>query len=292
MIYYELIVLTEKESVETISELLEQEGKALSITWQDAGFQEIFEPELETTPLWSQVQIKAIFDTHSKAEAAKILLQHQQNAVMEIVPLHDTNWSTAWHRYFKPIAITPSFWIVPTGLQPPNLPEAKWIYLSPGLAFGTGTHPTTQLCLKWLAEQDLNSKTVIDYGCGSGILALAALRLGAQHVYAIDIDKQALEATKNNLQENGFSPDLVTTLLPNQFPSHIKADVLIANILLLPLIELQKTFVSHLNPKGLIALSGIMNDQWETLHENYCPSFVGSYRQDQENWSLWAGQQA
>ncbi len=288
MTYYELRLVTDKTQVDVVSHALESELQALSITWQDAGDQAIFEPELETTPLWQEVHIKAIYDGLKQAEHAKNHLESAFKGLMvELVSLADTQWETAWHQYFQPIQITPYFWIVPTGLEPPTDPKAQWINLSPGLAFGTGTHPTTHLCLAWLTQQDLDGKTVIDYGCGSGILTLAALQLGAKHVYAVDIDPQALEATHNNREQNGFATSTVTTFLPHEVPKDLQADVLVANILLTPLLELKNMLLSFIEPTAPVALSGIMQAQWDTLNHAYQNQKSG-IRQDKDGWSLWS----
>lgn len=293
MSYYELKILSEGRDVEAISTYLEEELQALSITWQDAGDEAIFEPELETTPLWREVHIKAIYDDAQTAHLAQTELEKKFNGtVVEVYPLVENDWETAWHKYFKPIQITPHFWIVPTGLEPPQYENTQWIYLSPGLAFGTGNHPTTHLCLQWLAEQDLKDKIIIDYGCGSGILALAALKLGAKHVHCIDIDKQALIATKNNLELNDFSGEQISTYLPHQVPSDLRAEVLVANILLSPLMELRDHFYTLLPSSSPIALSGIMSDQFDELNASYQEAFQPIKRHNKDNWSLWSGVKA
>ena len=169
---------------------------------------------------------------------------------------------------FHPMRFGQRLWICPSWKQPPQA-NAVNLMLDPGLAFGTGTHPTTALCLKWLDSCPLDGKTVIDYGCGSGILGLAALLLGASNVIAIDNDPQALIATADNATRNHINPDRIQTYLPNQIPSGIKADIVVANILAGPLTELAPTIIQLTADKGLLALSGIIASQADELLNVY-----------------------
>jgi ribosomal protein L11 methyltransferase len=168
---------------------------------------------------------------------------------------------------YKPMRFGRRVWIVPSWCEPPQ-PDAVNILLDPGLAFGTGTHPTTALCMAWLDAQDMQDKTVLDYGCGSGILGIAAAKLGARSVTAIDIDPQALLATRNNAERNGVS-DMITTGLPRDLHDDERFDVVLANILAGPLVELAPTICQPLRPGGLIALSGILQEQASAVREAY-----------------------
>ena len=174
---------------------------------------------------------------------------------------------------FKPMRFGKRVWICPSWETPPE-PDAVNILLDPGLAFGTGTHPTTALCLEWLDEQDLRDTTVIDYGCGSGILAIAAAKLGARRVIAIDNDPQAIVASESNRELNGVSPDTMTVHLPGK--AHPQADVLVANILAGPLEELTPVLSALVKPGGKLILSGVLSQQTRSLLNSYEDNFVMS----------------
>jgi ribosomal protein L11 methyltransferase len=168
---------------------------------------------------------------------------------------------------YQPMRFGERIWIVPSWCEAPQ-PNAVNILLDPGLAFGTGTHPTTALCMAWLDAQDIQGKTVLDYGCGSGILGVAAAKLGASNVTAIDIDPQALLATRSNAERNGVS-DMITTGLPRELHAEERFDVVLANILAGPLVELAPTLCQALRRGGLIALSGILQEQAAAVREAY-----------------------
>jgi ribosomal protein L11 methyltransferase len=177
-------------------------------------------------------------------------------------------------------------WICPEG-QSVTDSEGVIVQLDPGLAFGTGTHPTTALCLEWLDAQDLQGKTIIDYGCGSGILAIAALKLGAESALAIDHDPQALQATQENAEKNRVS-DKIITRMPDEV-SASPADILLANILAEPLLQLAGTLKELVKPGGALALSGILSEQEEALKERYQPLMELSPTQQREEWILISG---
>nr|WP_019216081.1 50S ribosomal protein L11 methyltransferase [Legionella tunisiensis] len=243
-----------RDEVELLSDALEETG-ALSITLTDKNDEPVLEPEPGTTPLWPDVVINALYDDEQDAEQAKLLLAPQHPHLgFSIQHLADQDWERAWMDDFKPQRFGKRLWICPSWLEPPE-PQAVNLILDPGLAFGTGTHPTTSLCLTWLEQADLNNKAVIDYGCGSGILALAALKLGAAKVQAVDIDEQALQATQNNALTNGIDQQQLYIGFPQSLQT--PADLLIANILLAPLMTLRNTFKELLNPHGILVVSGI-----------------------------------
>jgi len=184
--------------------------------------------------------------------------------------LEDKDWEREWMDNFHPMKFGERLWICPSGLDVPE-PDAVNVMLDPGLAFGTGTHPTTALCLTWLDGLDLQDKTVVDFGCGSGILSLAALKLGAKKVIGIDIDPQALQASLANAKRNNVD-DRLELYLPKDLPSgkpQFKADVVVANILAGPLRELAPTIIDFVGDKGLLALSGILEEQAESLQIIY-----------------------
>jgi ribosomal protein L11 methyltransferase len=187
---------------------------------------------------------------------------------------------------FKPLCFGPRLWICPSWLPIPD-PEAVNILLDPGLAFGTGTHPTTALCLEWLANTNLNQAQIIDYGCGSGILAIAALKLGAAGAIAVDHDPQALLAARENATRNAVAPYL-QTLSPSEL-TETRADFLIANILADPLLELAPCFARLVSPGGRLALSGITQDQVQQLAQAYNYWFTFDIPAVRENWALLTG---
>jgi ribosomal protein L11 methyltransferase len=205
--------------------------------------------------------------------------------------LEDKDWIREWMDSYQPMRFGMRLWICPSWRTPPE-PDAVNLMLDPGLAFGTGTHPTTSLCLQWLDGLDLNGKTVIDFGCGSGILGIAALLLGAKKVFAIDNDPQALLATRDNAQRNGLGEEQIQALLPEQLPADISADVVIANILAAPLISLASQLHGKLRKGGDIALSGILAEQADAVAVAYEPVIQWQSQVQQEDWIRLAGNKA
>jgi ribosomal protein L11 methyltransferase len=301
MAWLQLHIKTDPENAETLNALLNLLG-AVAVTLQDAADEPILEPALNTTPLWSHTEIIALFpekiDINKVVEFLKKQITppspgfatlsrqrergQQDNFDYQIDLLEDKNWERAWLEHFKPMCFGKRLWICPSTQTPPN-PNAVNIILDPGLAFGTGTHPTTALCLEWLDANDVKNKTVIDYGCGSGILAIAALKLGAQEAWAIDYDPQALEATLENAKRNNINLDKLHILLPEQTPN-ITADILLANILANPLIELAPHFTTLLKPNGQIVLSGILENQTEMVTRAYQDNFQNLSISTRDEW--------
>lgn len=274
-----------RDEVEQLSETLEEAG-ALSITLTDKNDDPVLEPEPGTTPLWPDVIINALYAEQQDAQQAKQILSAQyQQLSFAIYELADQDWERAWMDDFKPQRFGKRLWVCPSWFEPPE-PEVVNLILDPGLAFGTGTHPTTSLCLNWLDQADLNNKTVIDYGCGSGILALAALKLGAAKVHAVDIDAQALQATQNNAFVNAIDPRQLSIGLPQTLQA--PADLMIANILLAPLIDLRRKFRELLNDTGILIVSGILDEQAPSLIEIYQPDFTHELLINRDGWSLLA----
>ncbi len=275
---------------EEASDLLLELGAA-AITFQDAADQPLFEPTLGKTELWDATRLIALFDSAAEVELVVAALRNKidtrtiQN--IHIDPLEDQPWERTWMEHFHPIRFGQHLWVCPSWREPVD-PEAVNILLDPGLAFGTGTHPTTTLCLEWLDKNPPNEKNVIDYGCGSGILSIAAALLGATHINAIDHDQQALLASRNNAEKNAVSQQ-IRTFLPHQFETS-QANLLLANILANPLIELAPRFAKSLTPGGQIVLSGILADQAESVAEAYRPWFTLSATIQKESWVLIEGQ--
>jgi len=261
---------------EQLSELLSQAGAA-AVTLQDALDDPIFEPPPGSTPLWKELFITGLFEADIDSDSVLELIQKNtgQLPVYTLNPLEDQDWIRAWMDDFSPMQFGQRLWICPSWHTPPDM-DAVNIILDPGLAFGTGTHPTTSLCLQWLDSHFHDSVEVIDYGCGSGILGVAANLLGATKVYAIDLDPQALMATQANAEKNNVS-DKLETFSVNGFKqqhANLQCPVLIANILAAPLIELSSMLSSHVSPGGKIILSGILQEQAEKVSEAYQKYFT------------------
>lgn len=269
MAWIQLIFTSTPQQAEALSDALSKSGAA-AVTFQDNADQPIYEPAIGETPLWSATSVIALFDAETDTDSLLASLQSQLADLPDcrIEAVEDKDWEREWMDNFHPICFGEKLWIVPSWHQPPH-PEAVNILLDPGLAFGTGTHPTTALCLQWLDQADLTGKTVIDYGCGSGILAIAAALLGADKVIGVDTDPQALEATQANAQRNGV---IIETYLPLHCPT-IECDLLLANILAGPLMELMPRFVELTRPQTQLVLSGLLDVQAETLRQHYQTAF-------------------
>jgi len=241
---------------------------AVSVTFADAQDTPIYEPELGTTPIWQQTRVIALFDaeTDPKAVITRLTAQMPElsKKAFRIEPLEDKDWIRAWMDQFQPMQFGENLWIVPSWCEPPHS-EAVNMLLDPGMAFGTGTHPTTALCLTWLDRHPPKGLSVIDYGCGSGVLALAADKLGAQSVQGTDIDPQAILASQQNAQRNQAQ---IAFALVKDFQSP-PVDCLLANILAGPLKSLAPEFKRLLKPNGTLVLSGLLSQQAEDLIDFY-----------------------
>jgi ribosomal protein L11 methyltransferase len=240
----------------------------------DAEDQPIFEPDLGTTPLWSHTHLLALFEDGTDGDAVLAhlkLLRGGELPEHQVERIEDQDWERSWMDNFQPMRFGQRLWIVPSWHQAPE-PDAVNLLLDPGLAFGTGTHPTTALCLEWLDGQDLAGCTVLDFGCGSGILAIAALLLGAPQAVGTDIDPQALEASRDNADRNGIDPARFPVYLPADLPPQ-PADVVVANILAGPLVQLAPTITALVKNGGRLALSGILAEQAEEVRAAYAGAF-------------------
>jgi len=259
-----------------LSDILEEIG-ALSVTLKDGADQPIYEPELNTTPLWQHTLVIALFDedTDYHAVIAQLTLWLDPDPVpaYEVETLQDQEWTRVWMDNFHPMQFGRRVWICPSWKTPPD-EEAVNILLDPGLAFGTGTHPTTALCLEWLDGQEKLSEQqqYIDYGCGSGILAIAAAKLGVQHLWCIDNDPQALIATQDNAEKNQVD-QMLTLGLPDALPA-MQADGIIANILAGVLTTFVELFADHLKDNAPVVLSGILEEQVDQVVAAYQTHFT------------------
>ncbi|MBA4501399.1 50S ribosomal protein L11 methyltransferase [Marinobacterium marinum] len=278
------------EQADTYEDLLLAAGCA-AVTYQDAADQPIFEPDLGTTPLWNSTVVTGLFAAeHDLRETLDLLHNAQQSLSADLNPLpefkaeilEDKDWEREWMDHYHPMQFGRRLWVCPSWREAPE-PGAVNLMLDPGLAFGTGTHPTTALCLEWLDAQTLDDRQVVDYGCGSGILGIAALLLGARHVQAIDIDPQALTATRDNLERNRLPAATLDTFLPLDAPL-IEADLLVANILAGPLCQLAPTLAARVKPNGRILLSGLLSQQADEIVSTYSQWFEMDAPGEREGW--------
>ncbi|TQV71729.1 50S ribosomal protein L11 methyltransferase [Exilibacterium tricleocarpae] len=284
MAWLQLRIHTSRAQSGTVEAALLAAGAA-SVTFEDAADQPILEPALGETPLWEAVRITGLFDAAvdtrgaidtAAAHCGGKLPRHTWEL------LEDKDWEREWMQHYHPIRCAGNLWICPSWTAPPD-PGAVNLLLDPGLAFGTGTHPTTFLCLQWLAAQTLSGTTAVDYGCGSGILGIAALLLGAERVVGTDIDPQALAATHRNVARNGLAVDRFPVYTPAACPG-LEADLVMANILAGPLMELAPTLTALTRPGGRLCLSGILATQAETVMAAYTRDFDFAPVQQRQEW--------
>ena len=243
---------------------------AQAITLSDAGDSPVLEPGPEEMPLWNEVRITGLFPESADFDGLRSdLLQSFMLAELpenRVEVLEDRAWEREWLKDFRPMQFGKRLWVCPGDFRV-DARDAVVVRLDPGLAFGTGTHPTTALCLEWLDGLDLEGRRVLDFGCGSGILSIAALLLGAATVTALDIDPQAISASRSNAERNGLGPRLKTAL--ELTGADAGYDVVVANVLATPLIRHARTICERLVDGGAIALSGIFDSQAETVAEAY-----------------------
>ena len=291
----ELFLLAPVDVVEDASDALMDELGALSVSVEDADADTDAERALFGEPGmsapaggWERSVIKALFDTEAMASEAATLLLAQDWAhdiqMQSLSEVAEQDWVRLTQSQFAPVDITPTFWIVPTWHQPPVAAQ-KVIRLDPGLAFGTGTHPTTRMCLRWIAQHSDSKSTswnrVLDYGCGSGILAIAAALHGAQGVDALDIDPAAVESTRANALANGVKlnaglPDVAAGTYP----------LVLANILATPLRLLAPLLCAHVESGGDLVLAGILERQADELKAAYAPWCALEVSDQMDGWIL------
>ncbi|WP_439100580.1 50S ribosomal protein L11 methyltransferase [Congregibacter sp.] len=280
-----------KENAETLEEALLTAG-ALSVTLEDREDEPLLEPAVGATPLWRAIRITGLFtaDTDMGGVLASLKpLDSAASARVEI--LEDKDWEREWMQHYEPMRFGERVWICPSWKEPPE-PEAVNLLLDPGLAFGTGTHPTTAMCLTALDGMSLEGARVVDFGCGSGILGIAALRLGAAQLLAVDNDPQALIATADNAQRNGIDHNQLTIALPGDFDrAHWQGvtDLVLANILAGPLAALSRELCDFLAPGGQLILAGLLDTQADALIEHYSPRLKLSVLQQQAEWVCLGG---
>ena len=282
-----------RDDVEAIENALLSAG-ALSVTLQDDADQPILEPELGTTPIWDNTQVIGLFDANQNTDEllADIRLNFAAEGGSELPAyktelVEDKDWVRAWMDDYHPMQFGDRLWVCPSWREPPQK-DAVNLMLDPGLAFGTGTHPTTALCLKYLDKAVQGNELVVDYGCGSGILGIAALLLGSRHMIGVDIDPQALTATRDNAGRNGIADDRYEIYLPEDTPA-VQADLTVANILAGPLVSLGDHIASLTRSGGKLALSGLLAEQAEEVSACYAQWFDMNPPQQQGDWVVLTG---
>lgn len=289
MSWLQIKTLIRPEQAEQFENWLIEAG-ACAITLTDAEDQPVFEPIRGTTPLWQSTQLTGLYDGKQNAEQMLLTMQqlwqtdfpHLPMPTLQLEILEDKDWIREWMDSFHPMQMGKRLWIVPSWLKPPQ-PEAVNLILDPGLAFGTGTHPTTRLCLQWLDGLNLENKTLLDFGCGSGILGIAGLLLGAKQAWGTDIDPQALQASQQNAVRNQLDPQRFPVYYPENCPT-ISCDVLVANILAGPLISLAEELAGLVKLGGEIALSGILSHQAEEVSNAYSLWFELDKPTQEDDW--------
>jgi len=295
MSWLQIAINTNKEHAEQAEDCLFTAG-AQTVTLTDAADQPILEPGPNETPVWNTVILTGLF---SFEDNEQVLLKTINHCLSDIDYTHtteileDQNWTRAWMEHFHAMQFGERLWICPLHIEPPE-PEAVNLRLDPGLAFGTGTHPTTSLCLRWLDKNiDANAKqqTILDYGCGSGILAIAACMLGMEKADGVDIDPQALTATVDNANTNHIQHK-INTCLPDDYNkehANTQYDIVVANILSGPLAELAPALAHHTKSNGDIVLSGILREQAQTVLDTYNEFFIMDEPTFDEDWVMLHG---
>ncbi|MDQ7090031.1 MAG: 50S ribosomal protein L11 methyltransferase [Methylococcales bacterium] len=284
MTWHQLSVTTDENSAPLIADFFSELG-AVSVTYMDAKDQPVYEPDIGETKIWLQTVVIGLYELDANPDVIKkaLFVQFEECPLenWQSLRLEDQVWERTWMEHYKPMKFADKLWVCPTGQE--NVEKnTVCMVLDPGLAFGTGTHATTALCLEWLASHDLSNKIIIDYGCGSGILAIAAVLLGAKHAYAVDIDPQALTATQANAIKNKVE-DKISSFLVNDF-NPVNADIVLANILAKPLIELHDTLSDLVKNNGQLVLSGILNEQAVEVSKAYATQFNVNPVTSQEDW--------
>jgi ribosomal protein L11 methyltransferase len=282
--------LTVDQSRAPLVELLFEQLGAVAVTLGDAGDEPMLEPGPGEMPLWQATRVTGLFDGETDADSVRSAIDQglatDVSRHLSVERLAERDWERAWLDRFRPMRFGRRLWIRPSG-HTVDQPDAAIIDLDPGLAFGTGTHPTTALCLAWLDAQDLSGKTVLDFGCGSGVLGIAALKLGAARVIAVDHDPQALLATRDNARRNDVA-DRIDVLASDDLEDP-RADVVVANILANVLVDLAPVIGARVADGGRLALSGILEAQANAVEKAYARRFGFADRQTRDGWVLLDG---
>jgi ribosomal protein L11 methyltransferase len=289
MPWLQVKVESDPERAPAVEEALNAAG-ALSVTLEDGGDVPLLEPDPGQMPLWAATRVVALFDADVERDTVAEALAHLDDAeaqapVFEQLP--DREWSRAWLDDWEPMRFGDHLWVAPLE-SPVDDPAATVVRLDPGLAFGTGTHATTALCLRWLETRaPTTGRSALDFGCGSGILAIAALLLGARRAHGIDVDPQALEASRANARTNAVSAYL--TLAEGDTPVGGPFDIVVANILAGPLIQAAPALAAQQSPGGVIALAGVLREQAEDVIAAFATYYTLAEVDDDDGWVLLSG---
>jgi len=264
--WYKVELACSKANANTLEEILVAIG-AISISMTNKSKKDIYEPEVGETPLWDLINISALFEQKTIEKDIASALNIVEYSDLSISELEETNWIESYQKNFQPIKFGKNLYVVPSWEKSNKFDDKTSIKMDPGLAFGSGSHETTHLCLEYLDSSNLKELTVIDYGCGSGILGIAALSLGAKKVMAVDIDPQAIIATKENAKINNVDKN-ISIVSPDTLID-TEADLLIANILSNPLMTLRDKFIELIKSNGRIVISGVMKKQLLEVSKHY-----------------------
>jgi ribosomal protein L11 methyltransferase len=264
--WYKVELACSRANANTLEEILVAIG-AISISMTNKSKKDIYEPGVGETPLWDLINISALFEDKILEKDIASALNLIEYSDLSISELEETNWIESYQKNFQPIKFGKNLCVVPSWEESNKFDDKTIIKMDPGLAFGSGSHETTHLCLEYLDSSNLKELTVIDYGCGSGILSIAALSLGAKNVIAVDIDPQAIIATKENAKINNV--DKKISIVSSDSLADIEADILIANILSNPLMTLRDKFIELIKSNGRIVISGIMKKQLQEVSKHY-----------------------
>ena len=292
-LWFQISIVASSKNYQDVEQTLLALG-AQSVSFKDAADNPILEPRPGETPLWRDAIITGLYDDHADPSFLTQRISEllaDQDLDIKIDTLPEQDWTRAWMDSFKPMRFGERLWVCPKHMEPPE-PDAINLRLDPGLAFGTGTHPTTSLCLRWLdryVSHQSGHESVLDYGSGSGILAIAALLLGARHADCVDIDRQALLATRENAVGNRVSDNLAT-FLPGELPADRQFNLVLANILSGPLIELAPHLARHCHAGSDLVLSGILQSQADAVRHAYSDFFNITSTEVLDDWVLLHGE--
>jgi len=264
--WYKVELAGTRANASTIEEILVAIG-AISISMTNKSKKDIYEPGVGETPLWELINISALFEQKILEKDIASALNLIEYSNLSISELEETNWIESYQKNFQPIKFGKNLYVIPSWEESNKFDDKTIIKMDPGLAFGSGSHETTHLCLEYLDSSNLKELTVIDYGCGSGILGIATLLLGAKNVIAVDIDPQAIIATKENAKINNV--DKKISIVSSDSLADKEVDLLIANILSNPLMTLRDKFIELIKPNGRIVISGIMKKQLLEVSKHY-----------------------
>lgn len=267
---------------------------AAAVTLEDNADEALLEPPVGATPIWQQTRLTGLYPADTDMTA---VLDHFSPELLSacrhrIEILEDKDWEREWMQHYQPMQFGQRLWVCPSWISPPD-DGNEILLLDPGLAFGTGTHPTTAMCLEQLAALTLSGHRAVDYGCGSGILAVAALKLGAREVLAIDNDPQALAATRDNAGRNHIPAQQLQVALPGDAPTarwHGTCELVVANILAGPLAQLRDELCALLAPGGTLILAGLLEGQAQQLQQHYAAHLPLHTAAQQEEWVCLRGE--